>query len=511
VNLLTRWKSHTPTEERYTVDDYAQWLSDAYAGGGLALGAVQQTLGGQATIRSPQRYAALAQNVYAANGPVFACMMVRQLVFSSVRFRWQRLRDNKPSDFFGTRDLRILERPWVGGTTQDMLSRMIQDADLAGNSYWVRQGGELVRLRPDWVDVMVEPLMMADGRGQIGWRKAGYVYTEGGGMTGADPAAFLPDEVAHFAPIPDPLAPYRGMSWLTPILREIQADQAMTRHQRKFFDNGATVNMVIKHDPAANEEKVRRWAEQMNAKHGGVSNAYKTLHLYPGADATPVGSNLKDIDFKSVRGGGETRIAAAAGVPPVIVGLSEGLEASTYSNYSQARRRLADGTAHPLWENLAGCMEHLLEIPGDGTDVRLWYDADNVPFLREDEKDAAEIQGARATTIAGLITAGFTPESVVKAVEAGDYRLLQHTGLYSVQLQAPGGSTVDASGDTSPAPNDADDTAKRANTVGVLVRSGFDPDQSLDVAGLPPRPSSGPVAGDRAEPRRLEPHVAETQ
>jgi hypothetical protein len=143
--------------------------------------------------------------------------------------------------------------------------------------------------------------------------------------------------------------------------------------------------------------------------------------------------------------------------------------------------------------------------------VRLWYDADNVPFLREDEKDAAEIQGARATTIAGLITAGFTPESVVKAVEAGDYRLLQHTGLYSVQLQAPGGSTVDASGDTSPAPNDADDTAKRANTVGVLVRSGFDPDQSLDVAGLPPRPSSGPVAGDRAEPRRLEPHVAETQ
>ena len=143
MNLLTRWKSHTPTEERYTVDDYAQWLSDAYAGGGLALGAVQQTLGGQATIRSPQRYAALAQNVYAANGPVFACMMVRQLVFSSVRFRWQRLRDNKPSDFFGTRDLRILERPWVGGTTQDMLSRMIQDADLAGNSYWVRQGGEL--------------------------------------------------------------------------------------------------------------------------------------------------------------------------------------------------------------------------------------------------------------------------------------------------------------------------------------------------------------------------------
>ena len=120
TTLRTAGEPTYPLEEphshrgRYTVDDYAQWLSDAYAGGRLALGAVQQTLGGQATIRSPQRYAALAQNVYAANGPVFACMMVRQLVFSSVRFRWQRLRDNKPSDFFGTRDLRILERPWVG-------------------------------------------------------------------------------------------------------------------------------------------------------------------------------------------------------------------------------------------------------------------------------------------------------------------------------------------------------------------------------------------------------------
>lgn len=448
MNLLDRFKGGR-APERYTVDDYAQMMAEAYAGGGLTIGTVQQTLAGQTTVRSSQQFAALAQNVYAANGPVFACMMVRQLVFSSVRFRWQRLRDNKPSDFFGTPDLRILERPWVGGTTQDMLSRMIQDADLAGNSYWIRQGDELVRLRPDWVDVVVEPRMARDGRGQIGWRKVGYLYTEGGGQSGEESVGFLSDEVAHFAPIPDPLALYRGMSWLTPILREIQADQSMTRHQRKFFDQGATVNMVIKHDAAANEEKVRKWAEMMNSKHAGVANAYKTLHLYPGADATPVGSNLKDIDFKAVRGGGETRIAAAAGVPPIIVGLSEGLASATYSNYGQARRRLADGTAHPLWENLAGVLEHLLQMPG--TDVRLWYDADNVPFLREDEKDAADIQRTRAETISNLITAGFEPESVIKAVESGDNRLLVHTGMFSVQLQKLGADAPTANpGDPDP-------------------------------------------------------------
>ena len=146
---------------------------------------------------------------------------------------------------------------------------------------------------------------------------------------------------------------------------------------------------------------------------------------------------MKDIDFKSVRGGGETRIAAAAGVPPVIVGLSEGLAAATYSNYGQARRRLADGTAHPLWQNMAGSFERLVPPP-DGAS-RLWYDANDVPFLREDEKDAAEIQQVRAATIASLISSGFYPESAVSAVEANDFiGLLQHTGLTSVQLQKPG-------------------------------------------------------------------------
>lgn len=442
----------TREPERMSIDEYAQMMNSfAFGGIGYGYGAsntpIQQTLaGGQSTEMAPNNFVGLASQAYAANGPVFACMLVRMLVFSSVRFRWQRLRDGKPSDTFGSRDLRLLERPWVGGTTQDMLTRMIQDADLAGNSYWFVDGQEFVRMRPDWVDIVVEERMIRGGRGevgggQVGWRKVGYVYWEGGRSETADPVAFLADEVVHFSPIPDPLANYRGMSWLTPILREIRADQAMSKHQAKFFDNGATVNMIIKHPVGADRDAVKKWSEEVQSKHGGAENAWKNLHLYPGADATVVGSNMKDIDFKNVRGGGETRIAAAAGVPPVIVGLSEGLAAATYSNYGQARRRLADGTAHPLWENLAGSIEHVVPRPPTGPgqdDFRLWYDADNVPFLREDEKDAAEIDKVRAETINTLITAGFEPDSVVKAVEAGDMRILKHTGLTSVQLLPPG-------------------------------------------------------------------------
>ncbi|AER48381.1 portal protein [Mycobacterium phage Babsiella] len=453
--------------QRMSIDDYAQMLN-SFIYDGLQYGfvggtpRVQQTLAGPATEMAPDTFVGLATQAYQSNGPVFACMLVRQLVFSSIRFRWQRIRDGKPSDTFGNPDLGILERPWQGGTTQDMLSRMIQDADLAGNSYWFldtplpligtrNPRREFVRMRPDWVDVVVEERQVRGGRGevgggQVGWRKLGYLYTEGGRQSGAEPVAFFADEVVHFGPIPDPLANYRGMSWLTPILREIRADQAMSKHQAKFFDNGATVNLVIKHNPMADPEAIKKWVQEVDSKHAGVDNAWKNLNLYPGADAEVVGSNLREIDFKNVRGGGETRIAAAAGVPPVIVGLSEGLAAATYSNYGQARRRLADGTAHPLWQNLSGCIGNVM--PDLGPDVRLWYDTSDVPFLREDEKDAADIQKVKAETINTLITAGYEPDSVVAAVNAGDLRLLKHTGMTSVQLLPPGQSAGGAGNST---------------------------------------------------------------
>jgi phage portal protein BeeE len=213
----------------------------------------------------------------------------------------------------------------------------------------------------------------------------------------------------------------------------------MNSHKRKFFENGATPNMIISHAAGADREAIIAFNKRLEAENGGVANAYKTLNLYPGADATVVGSDMKQVDFKQVQGAGETRIAAAGGTPPVIVGLSEGLESATYSNYGQARRRFGDGTIHPLWQNVAGSLAPLLPSPGAVT--RLWYDADNIPFLREDEKDAALIQQTRATTVNSLITAGYTPDSVIAAVEADDFRVLEHSGLYSVQLQALGADT----------------------------------------------------------------------
>lgn len=191
-----------------SLDEYGQMLSMYInAGLGYQTPSLNQTLAGTGTERPADNFQGLATQAYAANGVVFACMLVRQLVFSSVRFQFQQFLNGKPSSTFGDQTLAVLEQPWPGGTTQDLLSRMIQDADLAGNSYWVREGDELVRLRPDWVQIIGKPRRMtkasgARGDGQVGWTKVGYLYTEGGIASQNEGVPFTVDEVVHFAPIP---------------------------------------------------------------------------------------------------------------------------------------------------------------------------------------------------------------------------------------------------------------------------------------------------------------------
>ncbi|ROQ69180.1 phage portal protein BeeE [Streptomyces sp. 840.1] len=425
-----------------TVEDYAAALQESLGYSGFSALGITQTQPGQAAERAPGDFVGYAQ-MFATNPVVWACMVARMAVFSAPRFQWQRLNNGQPSETFGTADLAPLERPWLGGTTQDLLARQIQDADLAGNSYWTLQGSEMVRLRPDWVQIVLERRTHPDG-GDLGWKRYGYLYQE----PGCDPVFLWPDEVSHFAPTPDPLATFRGMSWLTPVIRETQNDGLMARHKQKFLENAATPNLVVRMSREVSPDAFAKFKAKMDSGHRGVENAYKTLYLGGGADVTVAGSDFKQLDFAKVQGAGETRIAAAAGVPSIIVGLSEGLQAATYSNYGQARRRFADGTIHPLWQNSAGSFEHLVAPPKVlGQAVRLWYDANDVPFLREDRKDAAEIQGIQSRTIRALVDAGYTPESVQRAVQAEDWALLVHTGLFSVQLQRPGQRT----GDTAPA------------------------------------------------------------
>ena len=438
--LTARDAQEKRTGSGFSMTDFLSWVynGNAYS----ALGLTQTIVGKHESIDS--NFESIVSGAYKSDGVVFAVELARLMVFSEARFQYQRLLGGRPGDLFGDQALAILERPWPNATTGDLLTRMLLDADLAGNNFLtrsIRTNGQIRRLRPDKVTIVMGSNEDAEQpEDALDCEVVGYVYERGKGRR----AEFLPaDEVAHFAPLPDPIANFRGMSWLTPVLREIEGDKAATAHKLKFFENGATPNLVLKMDPTLTPEQVNEYADLFQKGNEGVRNAYKTLFLGGGTDAQVVGADMRQLDFKATQGAGETRIAAAGGVHPVIVGLSEGLGGSSLNagNFSSARRRFADGTLRPLWRNAAGSLESLVPVPA-GT--RLWYDDRDIAFLREDQKDAAEIEQLKAATIRQLVDGGFKPDSVVAAVNAQDMTLLVHSGLTSVQLVPPGTTTAPA-------------------------------------------------------------------
>jgi phage portal protein BeeE len=399
----------------------------------------------------PNDFLGMAQSVYRSNGVVFSCMAVRAALFAEARFQFRQYRNGKPGDLYGNTDLALLEKPWPNGTTRGLLGRMIQDVDLSGNSFLttvgdgpdgkpIYGGGEnlrITRMRPDWTTIVLGSMLDPDvTASDLNAEVLGYIYRPNGPAASGTSVSLMPWQVAHWAPTPDPIASYRGMSWLTPVLREIMSDGAMTTHKLKYFQNGATPNMVVSLDPAIKREAFEQWIEMFEANHVGYLNAYKTLYLGAGASADVVGNDLKQIDFKVVQGATETRIASAAGVPPVIAGFSEGLSAATYANYAQARRRFSDGTMRPLWGGAADALSTLINVPDDGSELAV--DLRDVSFIQEDLQDAATIQSTQATTIMTLVNSGYRPDSVIAAVQAQDFGLLVHTGLVSVQLLPPG-------------------------------------------------------------------------
>jgi len=375
--------------------------------------------------------------MYEADGIVFACEARRVSIFSEARFQFQQVRAGRPGDLFGTPALSVLEEPWPGATTRDLLTTAEFDVATCGNSYWVRDEADyLLRLDPAYVKILTEAIEDPITGDRIGERLLGYAYM-GGQSKGRFPI-FSPWEIAHYKPLPSRWQ-FLGQSWMSAVLPDVDADMQMTEHKRVTLKQGANHKYVVSVDRTVSPENLRKFAEQYRTMYEGSQNAGKTLFLGGGADVKTITQSFSDLALAATQASTETRIAAASGIHPVIVGLSEGMSGSSLNsgNYTAAKRNTVDGTMRPLWGAFAGAFQWLLQVPSGS---RLWYDDRDIAFLREDVKDQADIQAKDATTISALITAGFEPDAVVDAVMAQDFRRLagKHSGLFSVQLQAPG-------------------------------------------------------------------------
>ena len=92
------------------MDAFAELLQTfAFQGATYTIpGARQEELGGD--LRGMNRAG------YQSSAVVFACIDVRAKLFSEARFAYRRRRSGRPGGLFTRDSLRLLERPWPGGT-----------------------------------------------------------------------------------------------------------------------------------------------------------------------------------------------------------------------------------------------------------------------------------------------------------------------------------------------------------------------------------------------------------
>src|SRR6266568_4520765 len=167
-------------------------------------------------------------------GTPLAITLVRQMLLSEATFK---LQNKVTKQLYGTQDLRILEESWPNGTSGDLLSLMELGASSAGNAFIAAvEDDELLWLPPKEVTIVSE--MVTSSRGVRYRRPLGYDWdpklTAAPGENRDRQAQFFTvDEVAHWAPIKDSAANFRGMCWLTPVIREVAADQGLTQYKNE--------------------------------------------------------------------------------------------------------------------------------------------------------------------------------------------------------------------------------------------------------------------------------------
>jgi hypothetical protein len=384
-------------------------------------------------------------------GPAHAVLDRRASIMGEARPTFQSYSNGKPTDLFSTRELEILKTPWVGGTWRQLVTICESDVAAGGNSYWIRRGAGLIRLNPDRVTIVVGDFVI-DGV-KVGSQLLGYVVQE----QGTPGVVFEPGQIAHYRPGVSVSEPFRGESWLASVASDASSDVELTKYKGNYLKNGAMPSLAVMYEPTIDMAQLEQFVPQFAAKFTGSLNAGKVMHFLGGRDVKTVGATLDQLAFKAVQGAGETRIAAAAGVPAAVAGFSEGMQGSSLNagNYTATRRLFGDAKIRPLLGSFCESFAPLVAVPAG---ARLWYDDSGVSFFQEDVTDEANIRQTHAATIRTLIDAGYDPDAVVSAVMNGNFADLtgKHSGLFSVQLQ-PAGTEAPSSDSPPPSEGTPDD------------------------------------------------------
>lgn len=282
----------------------------------------------------------------------------------------------------------------------------------------------------------------------------------------------MADDVLHITELLLP-GEVRGVSRIAKARDALGLGIALEQYAARFFGNGAFAGGVIEHpDPMLSTEQARAMVDSWESRHQGVARSHRPAVLYGGAKFTPTSVSPSDSQLIEERKFAILEVARLFRVPPFMLGVTDAGSMS-YSSVEQQMLFFTQHTIQPYVAKLEDAFSRLLRqretfirfnlsslVRADlatrtaahssallagymsVNDVRAFEDMrpvengdeyrvplQNIPLT--DTPIVTISEKSRAAQ--ALVNAGFDGSSVAALLDLP----LSHTGLPSVQVQAP--------------------------------------------------------------------------
>jgi HK97 family phage portal protein len=308
-----------------------------------------------------------------------------------------------------------------------------------GNAYWVKRRTRTLNVPVEfevWNPNNVQALRTDDQP----WVPKRYMHQKPNGSS----ESVEPQDMVPFRGLLDPNDLLNGLSPITAVRTQLDTSMEAVRYNQRIFDHGGSTGEIYSAEEMSAVEATRQ-EELINRRWAGTDNQHRIRIVEGNLKPVDTRMNLRDLEFMLGQKWTVIEVARAFDLSPIAL---KDFDRATYSNAAEAgaqdwgrvltelRSIIDDINVHCIW-------------PDFGDDLRLIALGDDIPELQARRKEQAEID--------------------------------------KIQLEK-GAATVNEirrrDGHANVTWGDAPATA--AETVGVLIRAGFDPAASLAVVGLPP-------------------------
>lgn len=285
--------------------------------------------------------------------------------------------------------LDLLERPNAHQTGRHLRQALALSYNVSGNAYAQIVRNKLRGPLELWYipHFLVRPRWQADGSTWIDYYE---VFAQGRWVR------VELEDMVHIKFSVDPENNRMGLSPLMAAMREVVSDNEGSTYSAGILMNGGAPGVILSPDgdvqilkddrERLKEDWERRFTRGRQGQAFVSGSALKVQ--FPGF--TP-----EQMALDSLRTFPETRIGAAIGIDPMVVGLKSGLEHSTYSNKAEALRGAWENNILPTLQSMGDALGQALlpEYEQDADGWHIGWDVSRVKALQENDADRSKRLG----------------------------------------------------------------------------------------------------------------------